>query len=112
MIDKKLTNKRNFTLAEWQQAKRLGKDPRRIKAALQDAWVTSDCQKSFANALSERGYTLAKGDRRGFVALNQQCELFAVPKWLGLKTKEVKAKLGDYKVSVHFKALRSGFGVI
>ena len=34
LVDKRLRNPRNFTLAEWQQAKRIGKDPRVIKIAL------------------------------------------------------------------------------
>jgi len=33
---------RNFTLAEWQQAKRTGKDPRAIKQVFQECWATSD----------------------------------------------------------------------
>ncbi|MDM3871784.1 relaxase [Porticoccus sp. W117] len=86
---------RNFTLAQWQQAKRIGKDPKAIKQAFQDSWAVSDDQKSFAHALKERGYTLAKGDRRGFVALDHRCEVFAVAKWVGVKTKDVKAKLGS-----------------
>jgi len=28
----------NFTLAEWQQAKRIGKDPKQIKAVYQECW--------------------------------------------------------------------------
>lgn len=85
----------NFTLAEWQQAKRLKLDPREIKQSFQDAWQHSDSAKAFAAALEDRGYFLAKGDRRGFVALNIQGEVFSVPRLVGIKTKEVKAKLGD-----------------
>lgn len=86
---------RNFSMAEWQQAKRAGKDVREIKAAIQDSWVTSDTQRAFQQALKERGYTLAKGDRRGFVALDHRCEIYAIPKWIGVKTKDVRARLTD-----------------
>lgn len=89
----KARNPLNFTMAEWQQAKRAGKDPREIKAAFQDAWAISDTQDTFQNALKERGFTLAKGDRRSFVALDHACEVYAVPKWTGLKTKDVRARL-------------------
>ena len=82
----------NFTLAQWQQAKRIGKDPKAIKRAFQDCWAVSDSQSAFRQALKERGYTLARGDRRGFVALDHACEVFAVPKWVDIKTKEVRAK--------------------
>ncbi len=85
----------NFTLAEWQQAKRLKLDPREIKQSFQEAWARSDNAKAFRAALEDKGYFLARGDRRGFVALNIQGEVFSVPRMVGVKTKEVKAKLGD-----------------
>ena len=85
----------NFSLDEWQQARRLDLDPREIKALMREAWERSDSLQGFGNALEERGYFIAKGDRRGFVALDVQGNVFAVPKWLGLKTKEVREKLGD-----------------
>lgn len=85
----------NFTLAEWQQAKRLKLDPREIKQSFQEAWQRSDSAKGFKAALEEKGYFLAKGDRRGVVALDIRGEIFSVPRMLGIKAKEVKAKLGD-----------------
>lgn len=85
----------NFTLAEWQQAKRLKLDPREIKQSFQEAWHCSDSAKAFAHALEERGYYLARGDRRGFVALDVNGEVFSVPRMIGIKTKEAKEKLGD-----------------
>lgn len=85
---------RNFTLAEWQQAKRQGKDPRVIKAAFQDAWAISDSPLAFAQALKARGYWLARGERRSFVAVDIQGEVYAVAKWVGVKTKDVRARLG------------------
>ncbi|MDQ7079018.1 MAG: relaxase/mobilization nuclease domain-containing protein [Robiginitomaculum sp.] len=84
----------NFTLAEWQQAKRLKLDPREIKQVFQEAWSQADNGKAFKNALEERGYYLPRGDRRGFVALNIEGEVFSIPKWVGVKTKEVRARLG------------------
>jgi len=86
---------RNFTLAEWQQAKRIGGDPRQIKAAFQDAWAISDSASAFRHALEERGYFLARGDRRGFVAVDHRGEVYAVAKWAGVKSKQVREKLGD-----------------
>ena len=97
-MNSKERDPKNFTLAQWQQAKRIGKDPREIKAALQDSWAISDTQGSFQQALKERGYTLARGDRRGFVALDHRCEVFAIPKWAGLKAKDVRTRLTDQEV--------------
>jgi hypothetical protein len=88
-------NPLNFTLAEWQQAKRLDLDPREIKQVFQNAWVRSDNRKSFANALEEHGYFLAKGDQRGFVAVDIQGEVFSVSRWTGAKAKDVRQRLGD-----------------
>ena len=85
----------NFTLDEWQQAKRLKLDPREIKQSFIEAWEQSDSAMGFKHALEEKGYFLAKGDRRGFVGVNVNGEVFSVPRMIGIKTKEVKARLGD-----------------
>lgn len=85
----------NFTLEEWQQAKRQGVDPREIKQAFQQAWEYCDSQTGFKNALEDRGYFLARGDRRGFVALDIDGNIHSIAKWTGLKTKDVNAKLGS-----------------
>ena len=94
MMDRAQRDPTNFTLAEWQQAKRNGTDPRKIKAAIQDAWASSDTKAAFAHALEERGYVLAKGDRKGFVAVDAAGEVYAIAKWVGVKAKDVRAKLG------------------
>ena len=84
----------NFTLEEWQQAKRQGLDPREIKQAFQQAWERCDSQIGFRHALEDRGYFLARGDRRGFVALDVDGNVHSIAKWTGLKSKDVNAKLG------------------
>lgn len=85
----------NFTLEEWQQAKRQGLDPREIKQAFQQAWERCDSQIGFKNALEDRGYFLARGDRRGFVALDVDGNVHSIAKWTNLKARDVKAKLGS-----------------
>lgn len=104
----------NFTLAEWQQARRLQLDPREIKQTFQEAWQRSDDARSFAAALRERGYFLTQGDRRGFVAIDVNGEIFAVARWCGVRTKEVRNRLGDEgalrplaEVRAHVKGLVS-----
>src|SRR3546814_3048805 len=57
----------------------------------------SDSTPAFAQALKERGYKLARGDRRGFVAVDMKGEVYAVARWAGVKTKDVRARLGDEK---------------
>lgn len=98
MIDQRNRDPKNFSLAQWQHAKRIGKDPRQIKQDLQDSWALSDDRASFEAALEERGYTLAKGDRAAFIALDQKCEMFALgKKWLGVSVKDMRKKLGNEK---------------
>lgn len=94
-IDKDLRDPRNFSLAEWQQAKRAEKDPRALKAMFQDCWSVSDRRAGFAQALKERGFELARGDRRGAVAVDHTGEAYAISRWVGAKAKQVRAKLGD-----------------
>ena len=65
----------NFTRAEWQQAQRQKLDPREIKGIFRDAWERSEPLKGFGNALAERGYFIAEGDRRGFVAVDVEGEM-------------------------------------
>ena len=86
---------RNFSLAEWQQAKRIGKDPREIKAAFQDSWAISDSKAALDHALKERGYWLCRGDKRGYVALDVHGEVHNIAKRVGIKSKEVRERIGD-----------------
>ena len=97
LVNTEERNPLNFTQAEWQQAKRIKQDPRAIKEAFQDSWAISDSRTAFASALEERGYYLAKGDRRGFVAVDWRGEVYAISRWVGIKAKDVKARLGNPK---------------
>jgi len=84
----------NFSLAEWQQAKRHDDDPKALKTLFQNCWAISDSGKAFARALEDRGFYLARGDRRGFVAVDYRGEVYSLSRWIGVKPKELKAKLG------------------
>ncbi|MGE3992571.1 relaxase/mobilization nuclease domain-containing protein [Pseudorhodoplanes sp.] len=93
-------NPLSFTLAEWQQAKRLDLDPREIKQVFRNAWQHSDGFEGFKAALEERGYYLAKGDRRGIVATDLKGEVYSVARWTGLKTKELRERVGEKEDSL------------
>ena len=84
---------RNFTRSEWEQAKKAKQDPKALKAMFQQCWAASDSGRAYAQAMTERGYTLATGDRRSVVAVDFRDQVYAVAKWTGLRTKEVRAKL-------------------
>lgn len=94
LADKQARDPRNFTLDEWQQAKRAGLDAKTLKGHAQDAWAISDNREAFAHALEERGLYLAKGDRRGHVAVTYEGEVFALSRLTGVKAKDIKAKIG------------------
>ncbi len=94
MLDGALRNPTNFTLAEWQQAKRQGVDPRLLKQVVQSCWSRSDSRKALIGGLEDHGLFLAKGDRRGHVVLDHNGEVYALSRLLGQKTKDVTARLG------------------
>ncbi|WP_420412391.1 relaxase/mobilization nuclease domain-containing protein [Roseibium sp.] len=94
LVDKQNRDPRNFTLAEWQQAKRVGRHAGEIKGLIQEAWAISDTRQTFSHALEERGFYLARGNRRGHVAVTFEGEVIAIPRAVGKKTKDVKERLG------------------
>jgi hypothetical protein len=95
LVNRQNRNPLNFTLQEWQQANRLGDDPRRIKLTLRECWSISDSKQAFASALEQQGYYLASGDRRGYVAVDWRGEVYSLSRWLGEKNKALNARLGE-----------------
>lgn len=92
--NKDLKNPLNFSRAEWQQALRTGQSAKDIKQNLQECWSTSDSKKAFENALHDRGFVLAKGDRRSYVAVDLFGEVYSLPRQLGKKAKDLEPRLG------------------
>jgi hypothetical protein len=87
----------NYDIATWRQAKRLGEDPRDLKRIIQDAWARSDSRASFERALEQNALHLARGDKRGFVAVHHSGEAMSLTRYGGLGTRELKARLGDHE---------------
>lgn len=85
----------NYSHSEHQQAKRTKRDPKELKRIFADAWQLSDSTKAFEHALAEQGLILARGDLRGFVAVDINGEVYSLTRWIGVKSKEVRAKLGN-----------------
>ena len=94
LMNSEARDPRNFSLAEWQQAKRMGQHARDVKAMMQECWAVSDSRAAFARALSERGLILAKGDSRGHVAVTHEGEVLSIARAIGKRIKDVSAKLG------------------
>lgn len=89
------SNSTNFELDEWQQAKRAGAHAGDLKQVMQECWAASDDCNAFKRALEEHGLRLARGDRRGHIAITQDGEVLSIARYTGKKAKEVRAKLGD-----------------
>ncbi len=84
-----------FTLEEWQQAKRTKQDPKRTKSMIRECWNGSDNAQAFEASLQDKGLWLARGDKRGFVAVDWRGEVYSLSRMSGAKTKQLKARLGD-----------------
>jgi len=85
----------NYSRDEAQQAKRLERDPKALKAMFRDCWERSDSRAAFASALWEQGFALARGERRGFVAVDMQGKVWSLSRWCGVKPRHLKQRLGD-----------------
>jgi len=93
--DQRLRDPLSFSRSDWQQAKRIGVDPKELKAVFKNAWETSDNRAAFEQALKERGFVLAQGDRRAFVAVDYRGEIYGIGRKASVRAKDVAAKLGD-----------------
>ncbi len=68
-----------------------------LKAMFRSAWERSDNAQSFKQALQGYGFTLAQGDRRGFVAVDYKGEVYSLTRWTRCKSKELQERLGEPK---------------
>jgi len=94
-INREQRNPLNFTRDEWRQAKRLDENPKMTKATLKECWLISDNKQSFQKALEQHGYYLAKGDRRGYVAVDWRGEIYSLSRATSENAKALKEKLGN-----------------
>lgn len=83
------------TLAESAMADRTGISPEERRAEITAAYKAADSAASFVNALQDKGYVLAKGDRRSFVVVDQFGDVHSLSRYIkGVKSKEISARLG------------------
>jgi len=93
--NKKDRNAYEYSHVEAEQAKRVKRNPAELKKLFKDYWESSDSRSAFAAALWENGFCLAQGNRRGFVAVDQQGKTYSVSRWCGVKTKELRSRFGN-----------------
>ena len=84
----------NFSHAEHAQAKRVKRNPKDLKRLFKECWEQSDTRPAFAHAIIENGFILAKGDRRGFVAVDANGEVYSVARYVGVKACDLRNRFG------------------
>lgn len=85
----------NYKRQEAGQAKRAQRDPKALRAMFRECWQVSDSKAGFEAALKEQGFLLARGDRRGFVAVDADGKVWSLSRWCGVKSKEMRMRLGS-----------------
>lgn len=95
LLDRENRDPRSFTLKEYHQARKHGRDPRTARSTIQTAWAVSDSKPAFEASLEERGMRLARGDRAGLVCVDMFGEVYSLPKMLGLRIKDVRERIGS-----------------
>ncbi len=81
---------------EKRAAERSGIDPKAMKEELTQFWRSTDFGTAFKAAIEERGYVLAKGDRRDFCVVDRAGDAHSLARRLdGVKTAEVRTRMSD-----------------
>lgn len=81
---------------ETAQARRAGADVHAIRERIRLAWNTSETGADFPHRLAEAGFTLAQGDRRDFVAVDDHGHAYSIgSRTTGATAATVRAKLAD-----------------
>jgi len=70
-------------------------DPRDLKKIIGEAFQFADSAKAFNAVLEQNAMQLARGDKRGFVVLHHSGEALPLHRFLGVKQKDVRARLGQ-----------------
>jgi hypothetical protein len=84
------------TRAEFEQARRLGMDVHQLRNTIRECWDRSDNGKSFQAALELEGFTLAQGDKRNFLAIDQGGGIHALGKRiLDVTAAQLRVRLSD-----------------
>lgn len=87
----------NYRREEYRLAVRRAEDPVALKTLFKQAWETTDSKQTFARFLSENGFFLAQGERRGYVAVDLAGKVYSLSKWASIPTRDLKARLGPHE---------------
>ena len=85
---------------EMQQAGRTGLTPQKAKKEITEAWRSTDSGQGFKAAIEEKGWTLARGDRRDFVVVDPQGGTHSLARRVeGAKAADIRARMVDVDVA-------------
>jgi hypothetical protein len=94
--DGKERPRRTPSQAEMLQEKRTGLSTKEVTEQVAALWRSADCGKAFAEALSQAGYVLARGDRRDFVIIDPRGGTHSLARRVdGARVKDIRARLSD-----------------
>lgn len=91
-------NPNNLSREEYRQASKLGEDPQALKVFFKQSWERTDSKQAFARFLSENGFFLAQGERRGYVAVDLAGKVYSLSKWMEIPARDLKARLGSHEL--------------
>lgn len=83
---------------DWEtfRAQETGITPAEMKAEITELWQQSDGGRAFQAAIEEKGYLLAKGDRRDFVLIDPEGDIHSLARRIdGAKAADIRAKMTD-----------------
>jgi Relaxase/Mobilisation nuclease domain len=72
-----------------------GLDPQTVKAEVSALWRSADNAQSFKAALEERGYILARGDRRDFVIIDPAGDDHSLARRASVKAAELRERMKE-----------------
>ena len=81
-----------------QQGERLKLDPKAVKAEVSELYQNAENGREFVAALDTAGYTLAQGDQRGYVILDQVGGVHSLSRMAGVKVAELRESLQEYNL--------------
>jgi hypothetical protein len=85
---------------EMQQASRTGLKPKEAKEQVTAVWRSTDSGQAFQAAIEEKGWILARGDRRDFVVVDPQGGTHSLARRVdGAKAKDVRERMADLDAS-------------
>lgn len=88
------------THADRAQEKRSALSAEERRETITEAFRASDSGHAFTNALEEKGFYLAQGDRRAFVVIDMAGEVHSLRRQIdGAKAKDITAKLAPLELS-------------